>query len=215
MTIAAAAPPHSNSDCAMKGTSGTGSDWGWSEAGRMKNASARRTTARRSRSTALVQCDDQQNQDEQTDDDRSRRNGHTPLTTCKGVVGRSGLRGNVCDFGGIHRRNGAFRVTDVDAVFPGNGSHVSALKKQPDGLAVPVGGTRLFLNCGVEDRLTRNMCRRRGLVASWRRGLDLWGCHQNGKNHCYKRTHRAHRPSSCRGAILTERSISFSAHCGD
>src|SRR5215510_4288535 len=113
MTIAAAAPPHSNSDCAMKGTSRTVSDWGWSEDGRMKNASARRTTARRSRSTVLVQCDDQENQDEQTDDDRSRRNGHTPLTPRKRLGGGAGLRRDVCDFGGIHRRSRTLGATDV------------------------------------------------------------------------------------------------------
>src|SRR6187401_1048413 len=129
MTIATAAPPHNNSDCVMKGTSRTVSDWEWREDAWTKNASARRRTARRSRFTVLVQCDDQQNQDEQTDDDRGRRNGDAPLTTCKGVVGRPGLRGNICDVGGIHRRNGAFRATGVDAVFPGNGPHVSALKK--------------------------------------------------------------------------------------
>src|ERR1043165_5701295 len=118
----------------MKGTSRTVSDWEWREDGRTKNASGRRRRARRSRSTVLVQCDDQQNQDEQTDDDRGRRNGDAPLATSKGVIGPPSLRGNVCDFGGIHRRNGAFRATDVDTVFPGNGSHVSALKEQPDGL---------------------------------------------------------------------------------
>ena len=92
----------------------------------------------------------------------------------------------------------AVDAMDVDAVFPRNGSHVSALKKQPDGLAVPVRGTRVFLDCSVEDRLTCNRSGRRGLTGA-RRGLDSWSCHQNGKNHCYKCTHRAHRPSSCRG----------------
>src|SRR5262245_32418812 len=180
MTMAAAAPPHNNSDCAMKGTLRTVSDWGWRGDGRMKNASARRRTARRSRSTTLVQCDDQQNQDEQTDDDRGRRNGHAPLTARKRLVGGAGLRRDVCDFGGIHRRSGTLGATDVDAVLASHGADVRALKEQPHGLAIPVGGTRMVLDGSVEDGLTCDMRRGFGLTGSRRRGLNSWSCHQNG-----------------------------------
>src|SRR4029079_18473210 len=140
--------------------------------------------------TALVQCDDQQNQDEQADDDRGCRNGHAPLTTRERLVGGARLRRDVCSFGGIERRNRAVGTAEVDAVLARNGSHVSALKEQPHGLTVSIGGTRVCLEGSVEDRLTCDMRRRRGLILSRRRGLDSWSCHQNGENHCYKRTCR-------------------------
>jgi len=83
------------------------------------------------------------------------------LPTRERLLGSAGLRRHVCDVGGVHRCNGTLGSAGVDSVLPGHASHVSALKEQPHGFAITVGGTRMFLDGSLEDRLTCNMGRRR------------------------------------------------------
>ena len=59
--------------------------------------------------------------------------------------------------------------------FPAIRPHVRALEEQTHGLAVPIGGPRMFNDGVVEHQLICDMRLHRGLIGSRRRGLKFVG----------------------------------------